>query len=44
MLLLVTTFLVVFGTIAVATASEGQSAANGGSALSIILRDVIRCV
>jgi cell division protein FtsW len=41
MLLLVTTFLVVFGTIAVATASEGQSAANGGSALSIILRDVI---
>jgi cell division protein FtsW len=41
MLLVVTTFLVVFGTIAVASASEGQSAANGASSFSIILRDVI---
>jgi cell division protein FtsW len=41
MLLLVTTFLITFGTIAVATASEGQSAANGASSLSIVLRDVI---
>jgi cell division protein FtsW len=41
MLLVVTTFLITFGTIAVATASEGQSAANGASSLSIVLRDVI---
>jgi cell division protein FtsW len=41
MLLLVTTLLVVFGTIMVASASEGQSAANGGSSFSIILRDLV---
>jgi cell division protein FtsW len=41
MLLLVTTLLVAFGTIMVASASEGQSAANGGSSFSIILRDLV---
>jgi cell division protein FtsW len=40
-LLLVTTLLVTFGTIAVASASEGQASATGGSSISIILRDVI---
>ena len=39
-LLIVTTALVVFGTIFVASASEGQSAANGGSAFSIMVHDV----
>ena len=39
-LLLVTTALVIFGTIFVASASEGQSAANGGSAFSIMVHDV----
>jgi len=41
MLLVVTTMLVAFGTIAVATASEGQAVANGGSSFSIILRDLV---
>jgi cell division protein FtsW len=40
-LLLITTLLVTFGTIAVASASEGQAAANGGSTFSIMLHDVI---
>lgn len=40
-LLLITTLLVTFGTIAVASASEGQAAANGGSTYSIMLHDVI---
>ena len=40
-LLLITTLLVTFGTIAVASASEGQAAANGGSTFSILLHDVI---
>lgn len=39
-LLIVTTALVVFGTIFVASASEGQSGANGGSAFSIMVHDV----
>jgi cell division protein FtsW len=41
MLLVVTTLLVAFGAIAVASASEGQAVANGGSSFSIILRDLI---
>ena len=41
LLLVVTTLLVVFGTIAVASASEGQAVANGGSSFSIILRDLV---
>lgn len=41
MLLVVTTLLVAFGTIAVASASEGQAAANGGSSFSLILRDLV---
>lgn len=41
MLLLVTSLLVAFGTLAVVLASEGQSAASGSSSLSIVLRDVI---
>lgn len=40
-LLLVTSMLVTFGTIAVASASEGQAAANGGSTYSILLHDLI---
>jgi cell division protein FtsW len=40
MLLVVTTALVVLGTIFVASASEGQSAANGGSAFSIMIHDI----
>jgi cell division protein FtsW len=39
-LLIVTSALVIFGTIFVASASEGQSAANGGSAFSIMVHDV----
>ncbi|HTB09797.1 MAG TPA: putative peptidoglycan glycosyltransferase FtsW [Acidimicrobiales bacterium] len=39
-LVLVTTALVIFGTIFVASASEGQSAANGGSAFSITIHDI----
>jgi cell division protein FtsW len=40
-LLLITTLLVTYGTIAVASASEGQAAANGGSTYSIMLHDII---
>ncbi|MGC2167861.1 MAG: putative peptidoglycan glycosyltransferase FtsW, partial [Acidimicrobiales bacterium] len=40
LLVLVTTALVIFGTIFVASASEGQSAANGGSAFSITIHDI----
>jgi cell division protein FtsW len=39
-LILVTMALVIFGTIFVASASEGQSAANGGTAFSIMVHDV----
>lgn len=41
LLLVVTTLLLSFGTIAVASASEGQAVANGGSSFSIILRDLV---
>ncbi len=41
MVLLVTTLLVAFGTVAVASASEGQAAANGGSTWSIVVHDVV---
>jgi cell division protein FtsW len=40
LLLIVTTALVIFGTIFVASASEGQTAADGGSAFSIMAHDV----
>ena len=40
-LILITTLLVTFGTIAVASASEGQAAANGGSTWSIMIHDVV---
>jgi cell division protein FtsW len=40
-LLAVTALLVTFGTIAVASASEGQSSATGGSPWSIMVHDVI---
>lgn len=40
LLLAVTTVLVVFGTIFVASASEGQSAADGGTAFSIMIHDI----
>jgi cell division protein FtsW len=40
-LLLITSLLVTFGTIAVASASEGQSSANGGSAWSIMIHDLV---
>lgn len=40
-LLLITTLLVTFGTIAVASASEGQAAANGGSTWSIMVHDIV---
>lgn len=41
MLLLVTGFLVAFGTVAVVSASEGLTAASGGSSLGIIVRDIV---
>ena len=41
MVLLVTTLMVAFGTVAVASASEGQAAANGGSTWSIVIHDVV---
>jgi len=41
LLLVVTALLVTFGTIAVASASEGQSAASGGSPWSIMIHDLI---
>ena len=40
MLLAVTIALVTFGTIFVASASEGQSAADGGTAFSIMIHDI----
>jgi cell division protein FtsW len=40
-LLLITTLLVTFGTIAVASASEGQASANGGTAWSIMIHDLV---
>ena len=40
-LLVVTALMATFGTIAVASASEGQSAASGGSPWSIMIHDVI---
>jgi cell division protein FtsW len=40
LLLIITTGLVIFGTIFVASASEGQTAASGGSAFSIMVRDI----
>jgi cell division protein FtsW len=40
-LLIITTLLVTFGTIAVASASEGQASANGGSAWSITIHDLV---
>jgi cell division protein FtsW len=40
-LLLITTLLVTFGTIAVASASEGQASANGGSTWSIMIHDLV---
>ena len=40
-LLLITGLLVTFGTIAVASASEGQAAANGGSTWSIMIHDLV---
>jgi cell division protein FtsW len=39
-LIIVVTALVIFGTIFIASASEGQSAANGGTAFSIMVHDV----
>jgi len=40
LLIIITTTLVIFGTIFVASASEGQSGANGGTAFSIMVHDV----
>ena len=40
-LLLITGLLVTFGTIAVASASEGQAVANGGSTWSIMIHDIV---
>ena len=40
-LLVVTGLMVTFGTIAIASASEGQSSASGGSPWSIMIHDVI---
>ena len=40
-LLLITALLVTFGTIAVASASEGQATANGGTAWSIMIHDLV---
>jgi cell division protein FtsW len=39
MILVVTTLLVTFGTIAVASASEGQSSANGASSWALLIHD-----
>ncbi len=41
LLLVITALMVTFGTIAVASASEGQSSANGGSAWSIMIHDLV---
>jgi cell division protein FtsW len=40
-LLIVTALLVTFGTVAVASASEGQAAANGAASWSIAIRDLV---
>ncbi len=40
-LLLVTMIMVTYGTVAVASASEGQAAANGGSSWSIAVHDLV---
>jgi cell division protein FtsW len=40
-LLFITTLMVIYGTIAVASASEGQASANGGSTWSIIVHDLV---
>ena len=40
-LLLITTLLVTFGTVAIASASEGQASANGGSTWSIMIHDIV---
>jgi len=40
-LLLITTLLVTFGTIAIASASEGQASANGGTTWSIMIHDLV---
>jgi cell division protein FtsW len=40
-LLLITTLLVTVGTIAVASASEGQASANGGTSWSIMIHDLV---
>ena len=40
-LLFITTLMVIFGTIAVASASEGQASANGGSTWSIMIHDLV---
>jgi cell division protein FtsW len=39
--LFITTLMVIYGTIAVASASEGQASANGGSTWSIIVHDLV---
>jgi len=41
MLILVTSLMVAFGTVAVASASEGQAAANGGTTWSIVIHDLV---
>jgi len=43
-LLLVTALLVAYGTVAVASASEGQAAANGGTTWSIMVHDLVYLV
>ena len=40
-LLFITTLMVIYGTIAVASASEGQASANGGSTWSIVVHDLV---
>ena len=40
-LLFITSLMVIYGTIAVASASEGQASANGGSTWSIIIHDLV---
>lgn len=40
-MLLVTMIMVAYGTVAVASASEGQAAANGGSSWSIAIHDLV---
>lgn len=40
-LVFITVLMIIFGTIAIASASEGQSAANGGSSYSIMIHDLV---